>query len=81
MFRISFKFVLLLSNFPFTFDQAAAFTVLFLYPTLLSGIYSDPKCSPNAINHAVLIVGYGSEEGQDYWLVKNRCGECYCATV
>ncbi|XP_020790023.2 cathepsin S, ortholog 1 [Boleophthalmus pectinirostris] len=38
------------------------------------GVYSDPKCNPNAINHAVLVVGYGTEKGEDYWLVKNSWG-------
>jgi UDP-N-acetyl-D-mannosaminuronic acid transferase (WecB/TagA/CpsF family) len=36
-----------------------------------SGVYNDPKCTNN-VNHAVLIVGYGTFEGQDYWLAKNR---------
>ncbi|KAM7344174.1 uncharacterized protein ACRADG_010997 [Cochliomyia hominivorax] len=34
------------------------------------GIYDDPECT-GAVNHAVLVIGYGTENGQDYWLVKN----------
>lgn len=36
-----------------------------------SGIYFEPLCDPLAIDHAVLLVGYGTENGQDYWLIKN----------
>ncbi|KAL2098488.1 hypothetical protein ACEWY4_004968 [Coilia grayii] len=36
-----------------------------------SGIYDEPLCNQSSLLHAMLVVGYGSEDGQDYWLVKN----------
>uniref|UniRef100_A0A3Q1ERF6 Cathepsin 12 n=1 Tax=Acanthochromis polyacanthus TaxID=80966 RepID=A0A3Q1ERF6_9TELE len=36
-----------------------------------SSIYDEPNCNPNNLSHAVLLVGYGSEDDQDYWIVKN----------
>ncbi len=37
------------------------------------GVVDDPNCknTTDDVDHAVLIVGYGTLHGKDYWLVKN----------
>ena len=40
-----------------------------------AGIYSSETCEQSSPNHAVLIIGYGTEAGQAYWLVKNSWGK------
>ncbi|KAL2099336.1 hypothetical protein ACEWY4_005816 [Coilia grayii] len=74
---------------PFGDEDALKETVAFVGPVAVaidagrssfqhyvSGVYNDPHCSKTVTNHVVLVVGYGTEDGQEYWLVKNRSPPC-----
>lgn len=40
------------------------------------GIYNNKKCKTknDDLDHAVLAIGYGTDAGEDYWLIKNSWG-------
>ena len=41
-----------------------------------SGVYYNPKCNSQDLDHAMTLVGWGSQsQGGDYWVVKNQWGK------
>jgi len=42
----------------------------------VQGVYESTLChdEPQTVNHAVLAVGYGVEDGAEYWTIKNSWG-------
>ncbi|XP_060807402.1 procathepsin L [Amyelois transitella] len=48
--------------------------VMILYS---SGVFYDVSCEGQRLNHAVVVVGYGSRDGEPYWIVRNSWGETW----
>ncbi|XP_010261858.1 PREDICTED: thiol protease aleurain-like [Nelumbo nucifera] len=58
---------------------SVAFEVVRGFRFYKKGVYTSETCgsTPMDVNHAVLAVGYGTENGVPYWLIKNSWGESW----
>jgi cathepsin L len=41
------------------------------------GVYDEPGCSTDILNHVVVNVGWGSDSGNDFWICKNSFGTAW----
>lgn len=40
---------------------------------IIPGVYYEPLCNPDARDHAMLLIGYGTDPSDgDFWTIKNR---------
>lgn len=44
---------------------------LFFLQFYKSGVLNVPNCSRKVLTHAMVVIGYGTDGGKDYWLLKN----------
>lgn len=58
---------------------SVAFQVVSDFRFYKSGVYESTECKSGEqdVNHAVLAVGYGTEEGKKHWIVKNSWGDAW----
>ncbi|XP_046457569.1 ervatamin-B-like [Daphnia pulex] len=53
---------------------SVAITVVSSFQNYASGVYTDSACDNMNVNHAVVVVGWGTANGIDYWIVRNSWG-------
>jgi cathepsin H len=58
---------------------SVAFQVVSDFRFYKSGVYASSECKDGEqdVNHAVLAVGYGVEDGTKHWIVKNSWGDAW----
>lgn len=59
-------------KFPYIIYTYIIHLLIYIYPTQ-TGVYSSKSCN-SQVNHAVDVVGYGTEGSVPYWRVRNSWG-------
>lgn len=44
------------------------------FQTYMGGVMDPWLCNASKLDHGITLVGYGTEDGKDYWLIKNSWG-------
>eukprot|EP01121_Diplochlamys_sp_Union-15-3_P003505 TRINITY_DN133_c0_g3_i1.p1 TRINITY_DN133_c0_g3~~TRINITY_DN133_c0_g3_i1.p1 ORF type:complete len:329 (+),score=42.44 TRINITY_DN133_c0_g3_i1:52-1038(+) len=60
-----------------TYEQPVAVAVdasHYSFQNYWSGVYYEPACSSQSVDHTLLVVGWGTFNGSDYWICKNSWG-------
>lgn len=60
---------------PIAIEIDASHTSFQLYT---SGVYYEPACSSTNLDLSLLLVGYGTMNGQDYWIARKYVYELLC---
>lgn len=83
----SLERVFLNNWYPIKQDENLIAQALMMFGPLAIGVNADPfqmynggimdpsSCSPNGIDHAVTLVGFGNEGGRDFWTIRNSWGK------
>ena len=55
-------------------ERVSSYISISLSQYYSGGVYSSSRCYSysSKLNHAMLVTGYGTYNGKEYWLVKNR---------
>ncbi|RVE54806.1 hypothetical protein evm_000573 [Chilo suppressalis] len=44
------------------------------FQSYAGGVFYDSQCDPTVLNHEVSLVGYGEQDGDTFWILKNSWG-------